>query len=208
MIDIHSRKTILTVPLILVIAAALVVWLAPEEQALGTGIKSVYVHVSLIWVGMLGLTLAGVLGSGVALSASPRLQRWMHSIGWVGLAFFVAGMGMSFLAAGINWGAVFWEEPRNRAMTNVMAITLIVQVLSNWIPWIRGRGLLHVIPAALLTWSVLSTPLVLHPRSPILTSSSTAIQITFVGLFGLGCLGAGWITWHLQRSQNLPVAVD
>ena len=42
--------------------AALLLWLAPAEQTLGSGITSVYVHVALTWTGMTGLIIAAVLG--------------------------------------------------------------------------------------------------------------------------------------------------
>ena len=38
--------------------------------------------------------------------------------------------------------------------------------------------------------------LVLHPRSPILTSESRSIQLTFASLFVLVAAGAGWTAWH------------
>ena len=198
MINMQSRIASLMLPLIVCLAAALVVWVAPDEQTLGSGIKSVYIHVALIWVGMLGFYLAGALGAAVAWTTSVWLQRWAHTFGWVGLGFFVAGMGASFLAAGINWGGVFWDEPRNRAMGNVIAATLIIMVLIGWTPSIRMRGLLQIVPAGLLLWAVLSTPLTLHPRSPILSSSSTPIRLTFLSLFVLGCVGAWWISWRLH----------
>jgi hypothetical protein len=178
------------------IIGALVVWLAPEEQTLGQGIKSVYVHVALIWVGMAGLALAGLLGLTVIVWASEKISSWMQIIGWVGLAFYAAGLAMSALASKVNWGNIFWQEPRMRAALSMLAAALIVQIVASWVPWLRLRGLLSSGLIVLLAWSTLSAPLVLHPDNPVATSSSLAIQMTFLGLSLLCGLAAAWFVWY------------
>jgi hypothetical protein len=52
------------IPLALLLFMALLVWQAPVEQSLGQGIKIVYVHVGLIWAGMLGFAVNGCTSSG------------------------------------------------------------------------------------------------------------------------------------------------
>ena len=42
-----------------------------------------------------------------------------------------------------------------------------------------------MVPAGFMVYSVLTTELVLHPQSPILTSDSRGIQFAFFGLFAL-----------------------
>ena len=71
------------VPVFILAAVAAIVWLAPEEKTLGPGIKSVYVHVALTWTGMTGLTIAGLLGIGAAITNGGRLSRWAQMAGWV-----------------------------------------------------------------------------------------------------------------------------
>jgi len=188
----------------LIILAALLLWLAPAERTLGSGIKVVYLHVAFIWTGMTGLALLGLLGLGILLSANRTLQAWTHTLGWVALGFFIAGIGMSMVAAQVNWGGIFWSEPRYTAMFQVVALTLIVQIITAWPIWIRLKGLLDLLLAAYLTWSVFNTPLVLHPRNPVQTSTSLAIQASFVGLFLLSSFVAAWLVLHLQRDQQTP----
>lgn len=184
---------------ILLAVGATLMWLAPEEQTLGSGIRSVYVHVALIWVGMVGLALAGILGVGVLIWAGERAVNWMQTIGWVGLAFYAAGLAMSILASKVNWGNVFWQEPRMRVALNMFAMALIVEIVISWLPWVRLRGLLSIGLIAILLWATLRAPLVLHPSNPIQTSSSSAIQLTFAGLFLICGLGAAWLVWKLAR---------
>ena len=68
------------------------------------------------------LSLLGLLGLGVLATANETLQGWSQAIGWVGLVFFAAGIGMSVIAASVNWGGVFWAEPRFQATFRVLAV--------------------------------------------------------------------------------------
>ena len=185
----------------IVVLAAVVLWLAPAEQTLGSGITSVYVHVALTWTGMTGLIVAAVLGLATALLGRSGLQDWGYVIGWVGLGMFAAGLIMSAVAAGINWGNVFWQEPRFNSALQILAVGLIVQVVNSLPLPYRVRGLLQALPAALLIWLTMITPLVLHPGNAARTSPSAAIRFTFIGLFALCCLAGAWIVMTVRRRQ-------
>ena len=185
----------------IVALAALLLWLAPAEQTLGSGITSVYVHVALTWAGMTGLIIAAVLGMAAALLGRPGLQDWGHVIGWVGLGMFAAGLIMSAVAAGINWGNVFWQEPRFNSALQILALGVIIQVATMLpIPY-RVRGVLQAIPALALVWLTTFTPLVLHPGNAARTSPSAAIRFTFLGLYLLSCLAGAWIVLTARRRQ-------
>lgn len=185
----------------IIFLAAVVLWLAPAEQTLGSGITSVYVHVALTWTGMTGLIIAAVLGLGAALFGRPGLQDWGHVIGWVGLGMFAAGLLVSALAAGINWGNVFWQEPRFNSALQILAVGLIVQIVNSLSLSYRLRGLLQALPAVLLVWLTTITPLVLHPGNAARTSPSAAIRFTFFGLFVLCCLAGIWIVMAIMRRR-------
>jgi hypothetical protein len=185
----------------IVVLAALLLRLAPAEQTLGSGITSVYVHVALTWAGMTGLTVAAALGLAAAILGRPKLQDWAHVIAWVGLGSFAAGLVMSAMAAGINWGNVFWQEPRFNSALQILAVGLIVQVINNFPTTYRLRGLIQALPAAILIWLTTVTPLVLHPGNAARSSPSTAIRFTFLGLYILCCLAGIWIVVTIRRRQ-------
>lgn len=186
----------------IVALAALLLWLAPAEQTLGTGITSVYVHVALTWTGMTGLVIAGLLGLAAAVAGRPGLQDWAHLVAWVGLGAFFAGLAMSAVAAGINWGNVFWREPRFNSALQILALGIIVQVANTLpIPY-RLRGLLQAVPAGILVWLTSITPLVLHPGNAARTSPSAAIRFTFLGLYILCCLAGTWIVLVVRGRQS------
>ena len=199
--DVKRRRqpTTWLLPAAALIAGALILAFAPQEQTLGRGITSVYLHVSLIWAGMAALLASGALGLLIAVSGRVAWDRWAQAAGWVGLGFFGAGFGMSVVASIVNWGGVFWQEPRNASALNVMALALIVQVLVALLPLSRWRSLLHLAPAAILLYGTLATPLTLHPPSAARDSTSPAIQFAFLSLFLLALLAAGWSAWRLTQ---------
>ncbi|MGD2079282.1 MAG: hypothetical protein PVH18_12920 [Chloroflexota bacterium] len=197
-----NRKTFWLVLGALAVVAAAVLWLAPAEQTLGTGISSVYVHVALTWTGMTGLAAAAVLGLLAAVLGRPDLQEWAHTSAWIGLGAFAAGLIMSALAAGVNWGNVFWQEPRFNSALQVLAIGLIVQMVNSFAIPHRLRGLLQALPAVALIWLTMITPLVLHPGNAARNSPSAAIRFTFFGLYILCCLAAAWIVLAIRRRAS------
>lgn len=198
----HSRKTSWIVLIVIASLAAVILLVAPEEKTLGTGIRSVYVHVALTWTGMTGIIVAGFAGLAAAIFNRPRLQSWARTITWVALAAFTAGLFMSIIAAGINWGGVFWREPRTNAVLIILAAGLIVQGLSSWPIDQRIKGLLNFLLAAVFLWLILTTPLVLHPGNAARTSNSFAIRFTFFGLYGLSLLAATWIVLLIQSRTD------
>lgn len=168
--------------------AALIVWAAPEERTLGAGIKWVYVHVALTWTGMTGLIVAGVLGALVVLGRDRKANAtlpWAHAVGAVGLGFLSVGAVISGIAALVNWGGIALDEPRMNATLQIIVAAFGVVVLAGTGLAARWKGLLFTLLPIFMFASLTLTPLILHPRSPIWTSTSLGIQATFVALYAL-----------------------
>ena len=185
------------IPVALLALMALLVWRAPVEQSLGQGIKIVYVHVGLIWAAMLGFGLNGILGLIVVLTNNKKLAAWMEIIGKVTLAVFVTSVIVSLLAEIVNWGGIFWREPRNMAVFAVTAVSIIVLVLQSWFPWRRVHGLLHLGLAAYVFLTLPSASMVMHPENPGRSSGSVGIQSAFWGTAVLAFLIGVWCVVYL-----------
>jgi hypothetical protein len=183
----------------LITAVLFLLYLAPKEATLGTGIRTVYIHVALTWTGMAGFVLAGLLGLAVLATANEKLERWMKTLGWTAYGFYVAGVAMSAIASHVNWGGVFWQEPRMAAAFKSLAVATIIMVLNMWIPQVRLRGLLQAVIPTAVAWITYTAPLVLHPGNPIFSSEATGIQLAFIGLFLLCAAIAAWIVWRLVK---------
>lgn len=183
----------------IVLLLSLVVWLGPDEQTLGSGIKSVYLHVGLTWAGMVGLGAAGLLGLAIFLTGRLAWMRWLQIVGWVSTAVYGAGIAMSMVASQINWGGVLLQEPRMAAALNGLAVALIVQVLLAWLPPTRASGLLPILLWGLILWLNGQATLVLHPPNPVRTTESNGIQFTFLAVFILFSLMLVWLVWFIQK---------
>jgi hypothetical protein len=187
---------------LLLAAMGVILFRAPLEQTLGSGIRVVYLHVALIWAGMAGLLLNGLLGLVVAVTERPLLERWRQILGWLFIALFVLGVIVSLWAQAVNWGGILWREPRNVAVFNVTAVALITQILADWTPRLRWRGLLSASLAAFLLWEIPRAELVMHPGDPIGSSNSSSIQFTFYSLAilcFLAILCLAWIVYNGRR---------
>lgn len=187
----------------IVLAVVLIVWLAPIEQTIGAAIKYVYVHVAFTRAGIYGFYLAGILGVLITFTAKKSLQAWTSKIGWVAFLLFLIGGLVSILAQQATWGGNPWFEPRNRMTLNILAMGMITLILADWVPWLRVRGLLYVVLAGFVAWSIPNTPLVLHPGDAIGSSTSTRIQWVFLLLTWLVIVLGIWIVWYWHgRSQK------
>ncbi len=184
------------------VVTAVLLLIAPEEATLGSGIRSVYVHVALIWVGLAGFVVAGLLGLGLLVTGKATIYPWLRTIGWIGVAFFAAGLAMSAVSSKVNWGAVFWQEPRMHSSSTSLAIAVIVMVAMEWFPWLRLRGVMMTAVPIIFYWLTARTELVLHPSNPILTSDSAGIQATFLGLFLLVGLAAALLVWRGRKMEE------
>ncbi len=178
------------------LAAALIVLLAPAEQTIGAAIKYVYVHVAFTRAGMYGFYLAGAAGLWVVLTANPIVQAWASKIGWISFLLFLIGGLVSILAQQATWGGNPWFEPRNRMTLNILAMGVITLILADWVPWLRFSGLFYIILAGFVAWSIPNTPLVLHPGDAIGSSTSTGIQWAFLLLTWLVVALGAWIVWY------------
>ncbi len=187
------------IPVTLLVGVALLVAFAPEERTLGGGIRSVYLHVGLIWAGLFGFALTALLGLAVLLTAKPVWLSWLSLVGWVSLGFYAAGVFMSMVASADNWGAVFLQEPRMASSLTGLAIATIALVLSSWFPWARAKGALAGSIIFILLWLNFQAELVLHPPNAVATSNSSPIQLTFLLVTALFVLLAAWLVWLLRK---------
>jgi len=111
-------------------------------------------------------------------------------------------VGMSIISSKVNWGNVFWQEPRMRVALIMLAVIILFQVLVAWLPWTQIRGAMSALLVAILFRATYAAPLVLHPDNPIGTSDSSGIRMTFVGLTLLAGVAAVWLVWFFRKNTS------
>jgi len=141
-----GARTTVVLTVVLVLAAGLVI-IAPDERTLGSGIKPVYVHVGLTLAGMAGLIIAGALGLFGLLSSRNRFHAWMLATGRVGLLLYAAGVAASLVAAHVNWGGVTLEEPLLRMSVMLLGVAWIAHLAMSLFSHARLHAALSVVPA-------------------------------------------------------------
>lgn len=201
----HSWRVTSLLLVATALIASVLLLLAPVERTLGEGIRVVYLHVALIWVGMGALYLAGLAGLLVAVTGRPALARGMEALAWTGFLFYVLSAAVSLVAQEVNWGGISWQEPRTVAMSQVMALALIVRVLNSWMGDSRLQGVLNLLVASVLFWSSRATALELHPEDAVGSSTAQGIRMTFFALTALFSFAAVWLAlfWQARAAPGL-----
>jgi len=185
---------------------ALVAAFAPLEKTLGERIRLVYFHGAWVWTGKIAFALAGLSGiAAVALSLarSGRASGWAEAslaLGRAGLFFWLTYLPVSLLVQQINWGGIFWDEPRWRipAAFGVAAVLVQVALALFDLPWLTG--LINALFGAALWMALGRAENVLHPDSPIFGSGSANMAGIFLVLLALSLLFMGqFALWMRDR---------
>mgnify|MGYP001766050411 FL=1 len=199
----NLTKRTLWIGLVVLLAAAVLVTLAgPIERTLGANLRLVVLHGAWVWAGKAAFALAGLAGLAGLLWGKRRaaLTGWSLALGRTGLAFWLTYLPMSLLVMQLNWGGLFFDEPRWRVpfTFGVVAVLLQAGLAVLRIDWLTCAANL-VFGAAL--WAALGGAAnVLHPDSPIFGGDSARIQVFFIILLVLA-LGVGAVFTLLVRRK-------
>src|SRR6185503_7920003 len=107
------------------------------------------------------------------------------AIGWVTLAVLVGALLTGMLAAQINWGGVFWDEPLMVMLIRALLIFAAAHIAGGWLPWPRLAAILVAAAGLAVIVALRLTPQILHPGNAIGASSSAGIRVTFAVVFAL-----------------------
>ncbi len=180
-------------------AASLILWLSPDEQTLGTGMKWVYIHLAFIWTAMLGMLSAGILSLIQVFSDRTGWRQWGTATTWATLGVLAFAIITSIAVMQVNWGGISWEEPRTQALLRASAIWLIVTIAGPWITHRRARGVLIAVVAVAALVPMRYGPLAIHPQNALGASPSDAIRVAAVGLFGVVFAASASAVWFIQQ---------
>lgn len=199
-----NRRVLWIVLIVLLAATALVTLFGPSERTLGANLRLVVLHGAWVWVGKAAFALAGLAGLAGLLWVKRRaaLTGWSLALGRTGLAFWLTYLPMSLLVMQLNWGGLFFDEPRWRVpfTFGVVAVLLQAGLAVMRIDWLTCAANL-AFGAAL--WAALGGATnVLHPDSPIFGGDSARIQWFFIILLLL-LLCAGAVFTLLVRGKPL-----
>jgi hypothetical protein len=162
----------------------------------------VILHGAWVWTGKVAFAAAALAGL-VGLIIPKRVwQNASLALGRTGLVFWLTYLPMSLLVQQLNWGGIFWDEPRWRIPFTLGVVALLLQIALWVMKSPRMTCAANLIFGAVLWWQLGSITNILHPDSPIAGSDSSAIQLNFVILLGLSLLAAAQIAWSFYRSAR------
>lgn len=199
--EIPTKKRILLIGLLGTLALiGLITALAPIERTLGERAKLVYFHGAWVWAGKVVFAAAAVSGLvGTVLPSAHRSNKtWQRAslvLGWTGMFIWVTYLPLSLVVQQMNWGGIFWEEPRWRVPLMLGIVGALLQVGLFLIENLRLAAAVNLAFGAALWWFLGAIQNVLHPDSPIFQSDALRIQVFFIALLALslafGALLAG-----------------
>lgn len=197
----QRRKGVLSLLAVLVLIG-LVTALAPVERTLGERARLVYFHGAWVWAGKIAFAAAAAAGLiGLLFPAAPAArriwQRGSQALGWTGMVFWLTYLPLSLLVQQMNWGGIFWDEPRWRVPLMFGIVGLLLQVGLYLLEDIRFTAAANTIFGAALWWALGRIENVLHPDSPIFHSGALRIQLFFIALLALSLLFGMLLSWLL-----------
>jgi hypothetical protein len=186
-------------PLLLFFATVLVIAVlalfGPEEQALGSNVRIVYLHGAWVLAAEVAFAAAALVGLLALVMRRERLHQWSAALGRTGIVFWLTYLPLSLWAMEANWNGLFLAEPRFRLALTFAIVGTLMQV-GLWLVhmnWVTSLANLVFFVALRVVFSTASN--VMHPPpSPIFNSGLWNIIAFFIILNLLAWLAAFFLT--------------
>ena len=153
----------------------------PEEQALGSNVRIVYLHGAWVLAAELAFAAAALVGLLGLVLRRAGFHRWSAALGRTGIVFWVTYLPLSLWAMQANWNGLFLAEPRFRLALTFAVVGTLMQI-GLWlvhIDWITSLANLVFFIVLRVVFSTASY--VMHPPpSPIFSSGLWNIIIFFL----------------------------
>ncbi len=171
--------------------------LVPPEAHLGHLIKLVFVHGALVWVGLLSLSLAGLLGLVALIVRRPPWYRGTQAAGLAALIIWVVYVLSAMLVTKLTWGQwIAWNEPRVRTTALILAAVVVVWGVGRLVAQADFTAVLNLLMGVVPWIAVRRAGVIRHPVDPIGSSPSAMMQLSFLLIMlTVGGLAAVLIAW-------------
>lgn len=192
----RCHMLIMAAPAILLTAAFLAIFfVAPTERTMGEVQRIVYVHVSVAWLGLLGIVITAGTGLIYLIRRELAWDDWSQSAGELGWLASTLTLVTGSLWAREAWGTWWTWEPRLTTMFILWLIYsgyLIVRASQND-PHRRARlsavlaivGMLDVPPVVMATRWFRGMHPVAPQMEPVMRGVLLLSAVSFVAFFGL-----------------------
>jgi hypothetical protein len=206
-----SKSPLLTPKRALVMAVALLALLtvllilSPAERQLGNLVKIIYLHGALARVGLYAFMVAGLLGLIYLIRRQPALVRWSNAVQLAGMIVFIVHFVLSVIPTHETWGVwIAFEEPRTRMTLQIIGVGLLIIIVRRLIDDDGLHAMANFALGAAVLLLNLRTGVLRHPLNPIGDSTSSSIQLYYLGiLLTCGALTALLAWWLAERASRV-----
>ena len=192
---------LITANLLLLLVITLV---SPLEQTLGWRVRAVYFHGAWVWTGLAAYGLAALAGLAAFVWAKRR-AFWADvslALGRAGLFFWLTYLPMSLWVQQINWGGIYWDEPRWKAALAFGVASILIQIALVLFDFPLITSSANLVFGGALFGTLANIQNVMHPESPIFSSGSTLIKVFFLALLILSLLFLGQLGLAFYRPRQ------
>jgi hypothetical protein len=152
---------------------------APVERTLGARARLVYLHGAWVWSGKVAFGLAALAGLAGLWLRKERFHQVSQALARTGLLFWLTYLPMSLLVQQMNWGGIFWDEPRWRIPLAFGIAGLLLQIGLTLMADLRLASAANFVFGAALWYLLGNIENVLHPDSPVFGSGAVRIELYF-----------------------------
>ena len=181
--------------------------LVPAEQTLGTNLSLIILHGAWVWAGLITFAAASLSAMYAFLSQKSWAHLLSQSLAKTGMFFWLTYLPMSLLVMQLNWGGLFFDEPRWRIPFSFAVVGILGQTGLALIDRKNLSAAFNLVFAPALWYSLSASETILHPESPISQSQSGRIPVFFAILLTLALVfGAQMAAWWMNRSLRTEPA--
>ena len=141
--------------------------------------RLVYFHGAWVWAGKAAFGAAGLVGLIGLLGRKETWQRYSLALGRTGLFFWLTYLPLSLYVQQVNWGGIFWDEPRWKIPLAFGIAGILLQMGLAFVADLRLTSLANLGFGVALWYILARTENVLHPDSPIFGTDAVHIQVFF-----------------------------
>jgi hypothetical protein len=182
---------------------AVVTLLVPAEQTLGSNLSLVILHGAWVWAGLIYFGLASIIAFLAILNRNPWLHLVSGSLAKTAMVFWLTYLPMSLLVMQMNWGGLFFDEPRWKIPFMFAVVGLLMQTGLALINRKDLTSIFNLVYGVSLWVSLAGSQTILHPESPISQSQSGSIPVFFAILLGLSLFFGIQVTlWWMNTGTN------
>jgi hypothetical protein len=178
--------------------------LVPAEQTLGTNLSLVILHGAWVWAGLIYFGLASLIAFLAILNRNHGFHLVSGSLAKTAMVFWLTYLPMSLLVMQMNWGGLFFDEPRWKIPFTFAVVGLLMQTGLVLINREIVTSIFNLVFGVSLWVSLTGSQTILHPESPISQSQSGSIPVFFGILLGLSLLFGIQVTLWWMSTAGKP----